>query len=126
MPRNYPRSERVERVAREVLGEAIHDLKDPRVGFATVTAVKISPDLRKATVHVSVLGSDEERKRTMAAIKHAAPHLRSVFGKEVRMKYSPVLEIQEDLTAIHGEKIESLLRQARLSQSPETSGGTND
>lgn len=118
MPRDFPRSERVEQVAREVLGEAIQQLKDPRVGFATVTGVKMSGDLRKATVFVSVLGSDEERVTTMEAIQHAAPHLRAVLGREVRMKYLPVLEIVEDLTAIYGERIESLLRQVGASKPP--------
>lgn len=119
MPKSYPRSERVERLAREVLGEGIRELKDPRIGFATVTAVKMSPDLRRATVYVSVLGKDEERAKTMKALQHAAPHLRSILGHEVRMKFLPVLEIVEDLTAIHGERIESLLRQVGVSKPPD-------
>ncbi|MGH2767722.1 MAG: 30S ribosome-binding factor RbfA [Candidatus Methylomirabilales bacterium] len=118
MPRDYPRAERVERLAREVLGEAIHSLQDPRVGFATVTSVKMSPDLRQAKVYVSVLGSEEERAATIEAIEHAVPHLRSVLGREVRIKFLPRLEIVEDLTALHGERIEALLRQAGVSRPP--------
>lgn len=120
MPRVYPRSERVERLAREVLSEAIHKLKDPRVGFATVTEVKMSPDLRKAKVFVSVLGSDEDRESTMEGIHHATSYLRSILGREVKMRYLPALEIVEDLTAIHSERIESLLRQVGVSKPPET------
>lgn len=118
MPRDFPRSERVERLSREVLGEAIQGLKDPRIGFATVTAVKMSPDLRQARVYVSVLGKDEERSATIAAIRHAVPHLRGILGREVRLKFLPRLEIVEDLTALHGERIEALLRQAGLSRPP--------
>lgn len=119
MPKDYPRAERVERLARQVLGEALLELKDPRVGFATVTSVKMSPDLRKATVYVSVLGDEEKRAVSMEAIQHAASHLRSVLGREVRMKYLPVLEVVEDLTAVYGERIEALLREVGASKPPE-------
>lgn len=112
MPKDYPRSGRIEKLAREVLGEAIQTLKDPRVGFATVTNVKMSPDLRTASVFVSVLGNDEQRRKSIEAITHAAPHLRSIFGHEIRMKFLPRLEIIEDTTAIEGERIDSLLREA--------------
>jgi ribosome-binding factor A len=120
MPKNYPRSQRVEELAREVLGEAILELKDPRVGFVTVTGVKLSPDLRVARVFVSVFGSEEEREQSIGAIQHAAPHLRSVLGREVRMRYLPQLEVIEDQTAQHGERIEQLLREAGVSSAPVT------
>lgn len=110
MPKDFPRADRVERLAREVLGEAVHDLKDPRVGFATVTAVRMTPDLRLARVWVSVLGEDEERSETMDAIRHAAPHLRTVLGQEVRLRYLPQLEFLEDESAIQGARIEEILR----------------
>ena len=84
MPRTYPRAERVERLAQEVLGEALQELKDPRIGFVTVTSVKMSPDLRQARVFVSVLGADEAREASMEAIRHAVPHLRATLGREVR------------------------------------------
>jgi len=119
MPKNYQRSDRVEKLAKEVLGEAVQGLKDPRIGFATVTSVKISPDLRKAKVYVSALGSEEERQDTVEAIQHAAPHLRSVLGREVRLKHLPTLEVLEDLTAEHGERIEQLLRGLGVSKPPE-------
>lgn len=123
MPKNYPRSQRVEELAREVLGEAILELKDPRIGFVTVTGVKLSPDLRVARVFVSVFGSAEEREESIGAIQHAAPHLRSVLGREVRMRYLPQLEVVEDQTAQHGERIEQLLREAGVSSAPATETG---
>jgi ribosome-binding factor A len=118
MPRTYPRAERVERLAREVLGEAIQELRDPRIGFATVTAVKMTPDLRQARVYVSVLGTEEDRVISMQAIRHAAPRLRATLGREVRLKYLPMLDILEDTTAAYGERIETLLREAGVSTPP--------
>jgi ribosome-binding factor A len=109
----------VERLAREVLGEALLGLTDPRIGFATVTGVKMSPDLRQAKVFISVLGSESQREDSLAAIRHAAPHLRSTLGQEVRLRYLPSLEIVEDTTALVGERIEALLREAGVSKPPE-------
>src|SRR5258707_14217198 len=118
MPKAFPRAERVERLAREVLGEALMELKDPRIGFATVTSVKMSPDLRQARVYVSVFGTDEAREASMQAIRHAAHHLRTTLGREVRLKFLPNLEIVEDTTAAYGERIEQLLREAGVSKPP--------
>jgi ribosome-binding factor A len=112
MPKDVPRAERVERLAREVLGEAVLDLKDPRVGFATITAVRMTPDLRRARVWVSVLGEDEKRSETMDALRHAAPHLRTVLGQEVRLRYLPELEFLEDESAIQAARIEEILHGA--------------
>jgi len=119
MPKNYPRAQRVEELARQVLGEAVQELNDPRIGFVTVTEVKLSPDLKLARVFVSALGTDEEREESIGAIQHAAPHLRSILGREIRMRHLPQLEILEDETALHAERIQQLLRQAGVSTPPE-------
>ncbi len=118
MPKTYPREDRVEEQVRQVLSEAIAALKDPRVGFVTVTAVKMTPDLRNAKVYVSALGSEEQRDESIEAVQHAAPHLRSVLGREVRLKYLPFLEIVPDTTADEGARIESLLREVGVSKPP--------
>lgn len=120
MPRNYPRADRVEQLAREVLGEAIQELKDPRVGFVTVTNVKLSRDLREAKVYVSALGTEDERNQTVAAIQHATPHLRSILGREVRLRRLPEIEVLEDTAAEQTARIEQLLRQAGVSGPPES------
>lgn len=104
------RIERVEKLAQQVLGEAIDDLKDPRVGFCTVTRVRVSRDLQHARVLVSVLGSFEERERSMQGLRSATPHLRSVLGKEVRLKYLPELIFELDEKADTAQRIEELLR----------------
>lgn len=104
------RLEKLQKLAREVLGEAIQGLKDPRIGFATVTAVRMTPDLRNARVYVSVLGTEEERAATMAGLKSARPVLRAELGRQVRMKYLPELEIELDRMPEEAAHLELLLR----------------
>jgi ribosome-binding factor A len=112
-------TERTERAAeeiREILAEEIQKLKDPRLGFVTVTGVKVTPDLRKALVFYTVLGDEQERRGTAAGLRSARSHLRSVLGHEVRMKFTPELEFAEDPGATGGERVEELLRQIQVNQ----------
>jgi ribosome-binding factor A len=104
------RTEKMQKRAREVLGEAIDSLKDPRVGFTTVTAVRVSPDLRRTRVYVSVLGSEEERSATMAGLQSAVPHLRAELGRQIRLKYLPELIFELDTGAEEAERVETLLK----------------
>jgi ribosome-binding factor A len=103
------RMEKVQKLARQVLGEEIQNLKDPRVGFATITAVKITPDLRHARVWVSVLGSEDEAKDTMAGLNSARPFLRSELGRQMRMKYLPELIFELDKGAEEAQHIDEIL-----------------
>lgn len=104
------RVEKVQKLAREVLGEAIQNLKDPRVGFATVTAVRMSADLRHARVLVSVLGSEAERRATMNGLESAKPYLRAEFGRQVRTKYLPELVLELDEQTDRADRLERLLK----------------
>ncbi len=104
------RTEKVQKLARQVLGEEIQALKDPRIGFATITAVRISPDLRHARVFVSVLGTSEQQAATMAGLRSATPHLRGELGRQIRMKYLPELTFELDHGAEEAERVEALLR----------------
>jgi ribosome-binding factor A len=104
------RTERIQKLAKQVLGEAIQELKDPRVGFATITAVRITPDLRQARVWVGVLGSDEERAQTMDGLASATPHLRAELGRQMRLKYLPKLVFELDTGPEEAERLEVLLR----------------
>ncbi|HEX2236682.1 MAG TPA: 30S ribosome-binding factor RbfA [Actinomycetota bacterium] len=103
------RTEKVQKLARQVLGEAIQGLKDPRVGFATVTAVRMTPDLRRARVLVSVLGDESERAATMAGLSSATPHLRAELGRQVRLKFLPELVFELDLVSDRAARLEELL-----------------
>jgi ribosome-binding factor A len=101
---------RVQKLAREVLGEAIQGLKDPRIGFATVTAVRVTPDLRIARVFVSVLGDDAERSATMEGLKSATPFLRSELGRQMRLRYLPELIFELDTSPEFAQRLEQLLK----------------
>jgi ribosome-binding factor A len=105
------RPERVSEEFREILAEEIPKLKDPRVGFVTVTGVAVTPDLRRATVFYTVMGEERERKATRAGLRSARPHLRSVIGRQVRMKFLPDLEFREDEGIARVERVDELLRE---------------
>jgi ribosome-binding factor A len=104
------RTERVQKVAREVLGGAIQNLKDPRIGFVTITAVRVTPDLRQMRALVSVLGSDEEKKQSMDGLNSARPILRSELGRQVRLKYLPDLIFELDTATEEAAKLEELFQ----------------
>jgi ribosome-binding factor A len=104
------RTERLEKLARQVLGEEIGRLKDPRIGFATVTRVRVTSDLQHARVLVSVFGSDEEQKATMEGLASATPHLRTELGRQVRLKHLPELSFELDEHTARAERVERLLR----------------
>ena len=94
---------------REILAEEIPKLKDPRVGFVTVVGVKVSPDLRHAWVAYTSMGDDKAKAGTRAALRSARPHLRAVIGRQVRLKYLPELDFEEDMTYEQGQRIDELI-----------------
>ena len=101
---------RVNEAMREVLSDALtQDLKDPRVGFVTVTAVETSPDLRNATVFVSVLGDETVREETIVGLQSAHGYLQRRVASELRLKHTPQLQFAEDDTARRADRIERLL-----------------
>jgi ribosome-binding factor A len=106
------RMRRVNEAVREILGTAIaQDLKDPRVGFVTVTAVDTSPDLRSAHVYVSVLGDDTHRRDTLEGLSSSRGFLQARVGSELRMKHTPQLEFKYDDSIDRGIRIAELLRE---------------
>jgi ribosome-binding factor A len=101
---------RVDEAMREVLSGAItSELKDPRVGFVTVTAVETAPDLRHARVFVSVLGGEAERRRTLDALQHAHGYLQRRVAGELRLKHTPTLDFAYDDSTDRGMRIAQLL-----------------
>jgi ribosome-binding factor A len=103
------RMRRVNEAVREVLSDAIKLLKDPRVGFVTVTDVRTSPDLRHARVYVSVLGTESERAATMDGLTSAHGVLQSVVNRELRIKRTPTLDFIYDDTAERADRLERML-----------------
>ena len=101
---------RVDEAVREVLSDAIsHQLKDPRVGFVTVTAVETASDLRRARVFVSVLGDSGVRKRSLQGLRSAHGVLQRVVARELRLKHTPTLEFVYDETTERGFRIAELI-----------------
>jgi ribosome-binding factor A len=103
------RMRRVNEAVREVLSDAMKLLKDPRVGFVTVTDVRTSPDLRHAKVYVSVLGSESERAATMDGLASAHGVLQSAVNRELRLKRTPTLDFVYDDTAERADRLERML-----------------
>jgi len=104
---------RVDEAVRAVLSEAITtDLKDPRVGFVTVTSVKTSPDLRHARVYVSVLGDEVVRAASLDGLESARGFLQGRVAGELRLKHTPTLEVVYDETIERGMRISELLDEA--------------
>jgi ribosome-binding factor A len=103
---------RVNEVIRQVLGDVIAtDLKDPRIGFVTVTDVDTSPDLRTARVYVSVLGSESDRERALAGLRSSHGFLQGRIASELRMKRTPTLTFHYDESVDRGVRISRLLDQ---------------
>lgn len=109
----YKRSQRVGDLVREEVADIImYRLKDPRIGFVTVTGADMSDDLKNARIFVSIL-KPEERDQTIAILNEAKPFIRSALGKRLKMKFTPNIEFRLDTSIEYGSKIDSLLRKIR-------------
>jgi ribosome-binding factor A len=102
---------KVNELLREVVAEEVTDLKDPGLGFITVTGVDTAPDLRTATVFYTVLGTDEEKAATAEALRRAAPRLQASIGNQVRIKYTPRLRFAVDRSIDEGLRIDTILHE---------------
>ena len=100
---------RVNEAIREVVSEGLSDLKDPRIGFVTVTGVETSPDLHQAVVYVSVLGGEKKREKTLEGLQAAHGVLQSRISRELRLKRTPQLTFQYDPTVDHGMRLSRLI-----------------
>ncbi|HEX6401434.1 MAG TPA: 30S ribosome-binding factor RbfA [Actinomycetota bacterium] len=103
------RTDRVAEEFREILAEELQRLKDPRIGFVTVTGVDVTPDLRRAVVFYTVLGDDKQERATAAGLRSATPHLRQVIGRQVRLKVTPELEFRVDESLVRARRIDELI-----------------
>jgi ribosome-binding factor A len=105
------RMRRVDEAVREVLSDAIaKDLKDPRIGFVTVTAVNTSRDLRHARVYVSVLGDQRERAATLDGLRSAHGYLQGVIAAELKLKHTPALTFEYDETVERAARLTELMQ----------------
>lgn len=103
------RMRRVNESVRQVLSEALLELKDPRIGFVTVTGVVTSSDLRHARVYVSVFGNDKKRQKSMAGLEAAQGVLQARISRELRLKRTPQLAFEYDPSVEHGVRMSALI-----------------
>jgi ribosome-binding factor A len=118
------RPDRVAEEFREILAEEIPRLKDPRVGFVTVTHVEVTPDLRRAIVYYTAFGDDPARRRTRAGLVSAAAHLRTTLGHQVKLRYTPEVEFEEDVGLTQVERVSEILKQIESESKKDREGGT--
>ena len=119
-------SERMRRVnesLRQVLSEALLGLKDPRIGFVTVTGVNTSPDLRHAVVFVSVLGGEKKRRNSLAALEAAHGVLQAQVSRELRLKRTPLLAFEYDQSVEHGVRMSKLIDELAPKESTQPDDG---
>lgn len=105
------RSNRIAEQMKKELGDIItRKIKDPRVGFVTVTDVDVTGDLQQATVYISALGDDKDREETLKALLKASGFIRSEIGHRIRLRRTPEITFEFDSSIEYGNKIDALLR----------------
>jgi ribosome-binding factor A len=110
----YQRADRVGDLLAELISDLLRkEIRDPRISAMTVTAVKVSKDLRHARVYFNLLGRQDERKDASAGLKSATGFIRSKIAKQLKLRFVPTLEFCYDDTEDEAERIDSLLKQVK-------------
>jgi ribosome-binding factor A len=113
------RKRRVNEAIRQVLSDTIPTLKDPRIGFVTVTGVEAATGYAHATVYVSVFGSEEQRERTLDGLRAAHGVLQAQVGRELRLRRTPVLTFEYDPTVEQGVRLGKMIDELAPESSPD-------
>ena len=108
-----PYLRKVNEALHQTIAVEVERLKDPGLGFVTITGVEASPDLRNARVYYSVLGDEAQHRETQAALLRASPRIRVVVGRQVRLKFLPELHFEPDAAIERGMRMEEILRRLR-------------
>ncbi len=109
------RSEQVADQVRSLVGELLlREIHDPRIGFTTLTEVKMSADLRHARIYVSVYGDDETKKKTMDGLHAATGFIRREIGHQLRLRYTPEIVFEYDPSVEYGAHIEEVIRHIHI------------
>ena len=111
-----PRMRKVNELLREVIAEEATELKDPRIGFLTITGVDTAPNLRNARVYYSVMGDEKQKEETAAALSSAAKRLQAVIGKQTRLKYTPILKFLVDPAIEEGIRVDALIKNLKAEE----------
>lgn len=108
------RIKRVEEACKEELSEILQrEIKDPRIGFVTITRVKVTRDLGRAQVYISILGSDDEVKATLAGLESARGVMRSHLGKHLRLRFLPEIEFVHERIAEEALRLSEIMERNR-------------
>ncbi len=111
----YKRCEKVAEAVHEFIsGLLIKGLKDPRIGFVTLTGVNLTDDLRLATVYFSVVGSEEEKRETEKGLSSAKGYIRKEMGRNLRLRYVPDIMFKYDNTLDYGNRIDNILHELNI------------
>jgi len=106
------RSDKVAEAIHKIVSELlIKGLKDPRIGFVTITGVKLTTDMRQSTVYFTVIGSDEEKKNTETGLNSARGFIRKEMGQALKMRFTPEIQFKYDTSVDYGLHIESILKE---------------
>ena len=112
---DYQRSERVGELLTEVIADVLRkDIRDPRVTAVTITAAKVTKDLRQARIYFTILGGASENKDSvLAGLKSALGFIRARIGKQLKLRFVPAIEFFYDESVDEAERIEKLLKQVK-------------
>jgi len=115
-----------EEIREEVAQMIVSELKDPRIGFVTVTRVALGPDLKLARIYVGVLGTEKQREATLAGLKQASGFLRRALGQRLRLRHTPELLFQYDEGLAASDRVAQLLEEIRTPASAPASSAPED
>jgi len=121
---NGGRKRRVNEAIRQVLSDTIPTLKDPRIGFVTVTGVEAATGFAHATVYVSVFGTEQQRERTLEGLRAAHGVLQAQVGRELRLRRTPVLTFEYDPTVEQGVRLGKMIDELAPAPDPPDDGET--
>jgi ribosome-binding factor A len=115
---DYKRKDRVGDLLRHEISQILfRDIKDPRIGFVTITGVEVSDDLKEARVYYSVVGTEEEKKATEKGLRSSVNYIRNELRKVLDLKHIPNLTFRFDASIEYGDRIERLLKEIKASES---------
>lgn len=113
------RQDRVAQALKEEISNIIHDeLKDPRLGFVTITGVQLSPDLRCAKIFFSVLGEELDYKKTKAALDSALGFIRRLIAQRIKLRFTPEITFRQDRSCEYSIRIQEVLNQIEAKHEP--------
>jgi ribosome-binding factor A len=120
------RTDQVGEAIREGVAELVLALKDPRIGFVTITRVEVTPDLKHAKVLFGVLGDAAQREKTLAGLRQAAGFMRRELGRSIRLRYTPMLSFQYDVGLEATDRVARLLDETRTAPTAAAEAGAPD